>query len=106
MKPEGKNWLFAIMILGDIIQTSVLEWIAALSPPECVVSPLAAPANASANGTCRDVAMNTVITFSVIGFFLAIVPMFVKGFMMRVVRVMMRSVMMLLRTSVSSVLMR
>ncbi len=83
MKPEGKNWLFAIVIFGDMIQTFVLELIAILSPPECVVSPLAcavSPTSANgtcvaapANGTCTCVAIATVVLFSVISLS-AIVP--------------------------------
>ncbi len=84
MKPAGKNWLFAILILGDIIQTFALELIAILCPSECVVSPLAcavSPTSANgtcvtapANGTCMCVATATAITFSVIGFFSAMLP--------------------------------
>ncbi len=84
MKPAGKNWLFAILILGDVIQTFALELIAILSPPECVVSPLAcavSPTSANgtcvtapANGTCMGRATATAITFSVIGSLSAILP--------------------------------
>ena len=84
MKPEGKNWLFAILILGDIIQTFALELIAILCPSECVVSPLAcavSPTSANgtcvaapANGTCTCVVTATVTIFSVIGIVSAIIP--------------------------------
>ncbi len=83
MKPEGKNWLFAIVIFGDMIQTFVLELIAILYRSECLVSPLACAVSstsangtcvpAPANGTCIYVAIATVVLFSVISLS-AIVP--------------------------------